>query len=316
MNNTFIKNIAAKFNLSLLSKIALIITSCICIISLFGYYSVVDYKAKELMYEFIFTFPRLGEIFSLMTRLVPYILLVLFFNKHIVSSKVPAIFCTVFCICSLNWVFTALTYSYSLVIFIVKLLFALLFAAMAFSSIYFKKYINKADVSIIVSAVFIMLTFSFIETSSLYLPHISYCITEFNVISCFLMVVVFVLATISVLKGLHKKIYVILALSIGIILKFVNLVGYLFSIGDLIKGGMYLYILTNPLGIIAEGILYLTLLVFFRNNKTPNVFQNTFKKEKISTPEQELRALKERLEIGVIGEEEYQVQRAEIISKL
>lgn len=245
------------------------------------------------MYEFIFTFPRLGEIFSLMTRLVPYILLVLFFNKHIVGSKVPAIFCTVFCICSLNWV-TTLTYSYSLVIFIVKLLFALLFAAMAFGSIYFKKYINRADVSIIVSAVFIILTFSYIEKSLLYLPHISYCITEFNVISCFLMVVVFVLATISVLKGLPKKIYVILALSIGIILKFVNLVGYLFSIGDLIKGGMYLYILTNPLGIIAEGILYLTLLVFFRNNKTPNVFQNTFKKAKISTPEQELRALKEK----------------------
>ena len=316
MNNTFIKKITDTVNISLLSKIALILTAISCITWFVGY-SVIDYDAEEWMYEFSFHFPRLSEIFSLLINLTPYILLTLFFRKNSDKIKVPVLLCVVFGLLSISSLFTALDYfSYRPVLAIVYLLLVVLFALIAFSSMYFKQYRNKFDITVVIPTVFVILAYSYIITSTMYLAYLYYVTIGFWEISYLLLAVLFVLSTISALKGLSKKIFAIIALSVGLLLKVVNLVTFILGIGKFIESGRYLYLLTNPVGIVAEGALYLILLIFVLNNRIPSVISHIVKKEKKITPEQELRALKDKLELGMITEEEYQTQRAEIISKL
>ena len=80
---------------------------------------------------------------------------------------------------------------------------------------------------------------------------------------------------------------------------------------------MYLYLFTKPMGIIGTAALYIALLLFGLNNRIPAlVYLSPKKKKEKMTPEQSLRLLKDKLDFGMITEEEYQAQRAEIISKL
>ena len=87
-----------------------------------------------------------------------------------------------------------------------------------------------------------------------------------------------------------------------------------------IEASMYLYIFTYPLSIIGSTLLYISLLLFGVKNKIPSVIALSPEKgraraEKMN-PEQALKLLKDKLELGMITEEEYQAQRANIISKL
>lgn len=330
MNKYFYKKILDNINVALLSKIALILTAISCI-TWFVSYSVIDYEATELAYEFSFHFPGLSGIFSLLTNITPYILLTLFFHKNSDKIRVPILLCVVFGLLSINSLFTALIYfGYSPVLAIVYILLLVLFAFIAFSSMYFKKYHNKFDITVIIPTVFVILAYSYIMTSTSYLGYLYYAGIRFREIPNLLLSVLFVLSTISALKGLSKKIFAIIALSVGLLLKVINLVSFVLGIGIYVESGRYLYLLTNPAGIVAEGALYLILLIFVLNNEIPSVMSyiddivnsvkshigNISNKEKKITPEQELRALNDKLELGMITEEEYQSQRSEIISKL
>ena len=326
MNNTFIKKIIDNINIALLSKIALILTAISCITWFAGYSYV-----QEGLYEFGFHFPGLGGIISLIVNLVPYILLVMFFGKCSDKIRIPILLCVVFGALSLDSLFNALDYfRYRPVLAIVYILFLILFALIAFSSMYFKKYHNKFDITVIIPTVFVIFAYSYSAMSIMYLGYLYYTRIGFREISCFLLAVLFILSTISALKGLSKKNFALIALSVGLLIKVLNLVTFIFSIGKYIENGRYLYLLTNPVGIVAEGALYLILLIFVLNNEIPSVISyiedivnsvkshigNISNKEKKITPEQELRALNDKLELGMITEEEYQSQRAEIISKL
>jgi hypothetical protein len=74
------------------------------------------------------------------------------------------------------------------------------------------------------------------------------------------------------------------------------------------------------MGIIGTAALYIALLLFGLNNRIPALVSLSPEKERQKTekmtPEQSLRFLKDKLDLGMITEEEYQTQRAEIISKL
>lgn len=130
-----------------------------------------------------------------------------------------------------------------------------------------------------------------------------------------IIIVSFVLATISALKGFSKKVYIIIAVACGVLSKFVSLTSFIGCISHYINDGLYLYLFTWPLAIIGSVALYIALLLFCLNNKMPVAIKKEKNTEKM-TPEQSLRYLKEKLELGLITEEEYQAQRAEIISKL
>ncbi|MBE6618599.1 MAG: hypothetical protein E7626_02290 [Ruminococcaceae bacterium] len=130
-----------------------------------------------------------------------------------------------------------------------------------------------------------------------------------------LIIVSFTLATISALKGLSKKIYIIVAIACGLLSDLVSFISFIGYTTEYIENGLYLYLFTLPLELLGSVALYIALLFFCLNNKMPVAIKKEKNTEKM-TPEQSLKYLKEKLDLGMITEEEYQVQRAEIINKL
>lgn len=124
------------------------------------------------------------------------------------------------------------------------------------------------------------------------------------VISC-------IVAVINILKGMQNKIYVIVAMSLGLLSEAFNLE----IIGWYIRERMMFPYVCEALGAIC---LYVALLLFAIKHKLPSIIISKPKNNYVdkSSPEQSLKLLKDKLELGVITEEEYQVQRADIISKL
>ena len=133
-------------------------------------------------------------------------------------------------------------------------------------------------------------------------------------------IVPFTLLTINATKGLNKKVYTIVATFIGLVLQLLSVISIFNSMDRYIEDEMYLYLFTNPMGIIGTAALYIALLLFGLNNRIPALVSLSPEKERQKTekmtPEQSLRFLKDKLDLGMITEEEYQAQRAEIISKL
>ncbi len=133
-------------------------------------------------------------------------------------------------------------------------------------------------------------------------------------------IVSFALLTINAIKGLNKKVYTIIAVSIGCASQLWHMISFLTNISRYIENEMYLYLFTFPIGYIGTIALYIALLLFGLNNRIPAIISVSPEQEKKRaekmTPEQSLRFLKDKLDLGMITEEEYQTQRAEIISKL
>ena len=87
-----------------------------------------------------------------------------------------------------------------------------------------------------------------------------------------------------------------------------------------LEEGLYLYLFTWPICVLGTIAFYIALLLFALKNRIPAIISASPEKEKKNAekmnPEQALRVLKDKLDFGMITEEEYQAQRAEIISKL
>lgn len=81
-------------------------------------------------------------------------------------------------------------------------------------------------------------------------------------------IVAFILLTVSVLKGLHKKIYAIIAVTIGILTQIYSLSRTFKFFDDYIKEGLYLYF-TRPVAVVGTIVLYVAILLFALNNRTP-----------------------------------------------
>jgi uncharacterized membrane protein len=129
-----------------------------------------------------------------------------------------------------------------------------------------------------------------------------------------------VLTLISALKGFNKKLFIIISMSLCLLYNALSIIS-VFSIMDYyIEESMYLYVFTSPLSIIGSTLLYISLLLFGVKNKIPSIIALSPEKERARAekmnPEQALKLLKDKLDLGMITEEEYQAQRAEIISKL
>lgn len=131
-------------------------------------------------------------------------------------------------------------------------------------------------------------------------------------------IVAFTLLTINATKGLNKKVYTIVATSIGLVLQLLYVISIFNSMDWYIKNEMYLF--SYLMDIIGTAALYIALLLFGLNNRIPALVSLLPEKERQKTekmtPEQSLWFLKDKLDLGMITEEEYQAQRAEIISKL
>lgn len=126
----------------------------------------------------------------------------------------------------------------------------------------------------------------------------------------------FVFATINALEGLTNKIILRIAIAVGIIVEFIYLATFIIDIIriDISRyEGYIVYIIGYFCGITGRIVLYLALLLFGLTNRIPSIIPVSPEK---MNPEKELRILKDKLDSGMITEEEYQIQRAKIISKL
>lgn len=123
------------------------------------------------------------------------------------------------------------------------------------------------------------------------------------VISC-------IVAVITTLKGMKKKIYVIVAMSLGLLGEAVAI-----EVGLYIGIRMMFPYICEALGAIC---LYVALLFFAMRHKLPSiiVFKNKSNYDDKFSPEQSLKILNDKLKLGMITEEEYQTQRSDIISQL
>lgn len=147
-----------------------------------------------------------------------------------------------------------------------------------------------------------------------------YGLNVINLIMNLIAMVTFTLATISALKGLSNKVFIIVPTALSLASSALSLIS-LFSTFELYaRRGYTLYLFTQPVSIIASVTFNIALLLFGLKNRIPAILAVSPEKEKKNaekmTPEQSLRLLKDKLDLGMITEEEYQAQRADIISKL
>lgn len=133
-------------------------------------------------------------------------------------------------------------------------------------------------------------------------------------------IVAFGLATFGALKGFNKKVFLIIAMVVGLLVEVLSILNIFNAIEWYLEDGLYLYLFTWTIGVLGTIAFYIAILLFALKNRIPAIISTLPEKEKKNAekmnPEQALRVLKDKLDFGMITEEEYQAQRAEIISKL
>lgn len=141
-----------------------------------------------------------------------------------------------------------------------------------------------------------------------------------NLIFNLLIIVPFVLATISALKGLSKKSFTITAFVISFLICAISVIAIFSNTGYYLISEQYIYLITSHCSVLGTILFYISLFLFAMNNRIPAILAPSPEQEKKNvekmSPEQTLRLLKDKLDFGMITEEEYQEQRADIISKL
>ena len=150
---------------------------------------------------------------------------------------------------------------------------------------------------IIIRIIYIIITVSFLLYSILYFDYYRVAFVTYA-----LTAVLFCIVTVSVFKGLHQKGFIILAIGIAVLIEILSLFRYVLYSGQSI---------IEHIGNIS---FYIALLIFSLKN-TFHYYVSNFGNKNMSI-EQELQILNDRLEIGIITEEEYQKQRRNIICRL
>ena len=183
--------------------------------------------------------------------------------------------------------------------------------------IYILKFNNKQKSTFIIPIVFSIIPFKHLFSISFFfnLRYDYFLFLPFP-IKC-IVLIAGILATISAIKGFNKKVFIVIAMSALFLLDAFAVLRIILDLGALFEHHNYFLffkLLVNIIGIIAS---HASLLLFALKNKIPSLSpqREKVKLEKMG-PEKALKYLKEKLELGTITEEEYQAQRAEIISKL
>lgn len=134
-----------------------------------------------------------------------------------------------------------------------------------------------------------------------------------------------ILVATTMLKGFLKEIHIIILIAVclfftvwrlpfAIEYAYFTLSNLEYSVADRILIAFFNADIPSAAPIIGKSSFFAALLIFFVKNTIPVIVRT--KLDKNATPEQQLQALKAQRESDLITEEEYQAQRAEIISKL
>lgn len=134
-------------------------------------------------------------------------------------------------------------------------------------------------------------------------------ILEMDLLGIIFVTIPFAFATFNALKGFSNSIYLYIAIGLGVVFEIFIFSRYL---SYWLNTEIVLVAIMNRLGTIA---FYVSLLLFGLKNKIPPII-STKPKFDITDPEDNLKLLKEKLDLGIITEEEYHTQRTEIINNL
>ena len=132
--------------------------------------------------------------------------------------------------------------------------------------------------------------------------------------------VLFMFTMFSTLRGFNKKLLLIFACSTCMLYNLWICTGAVINYWyHIIRFSDYYthYISVNIVAVIASILFYVMLLVFgLKVRNIPHIWPEKTKRviQKALTPEQKLASLKERLELGVISEEEYKRKLEEMVS--
>lgn len=146
---------------------------------------------------------------------------------------------------------------------------------------------------------------------------IRYCLSDiFEGLAIIATVVVALFAFLG--KAKHKMFrYILIVCLTSVVLGLLE-----FFIGNIpyyMEEELYFCLFTAPCYYIGEALFLVVLWLFVTKNELPRFYNKNGlprNNPKEITPEMQLIALKDKLELGIINEEEYKAQRADIISKL
>lgn len=131
-------------------------------------------------------------------------------------------------------------------------------------------------------------------------------------ISGFILIFIFAFAfgimAFGALKGFENKKLILIPTIVVIIIELLTLIEAISYAYDFIS------FCSDLLGVVASISMTLALFVFGFKNNIPALIAKKERKDR--TTEKELNLLKEKLDLGIITEEEYKEKRAEIIGKL
>lgn len=158
-----------------------------------------------------------------------------------------------------------------------------------------------------------------------YYDFYNYLVALFEISHLVLLIVGFILATVSTFKGTSYKVFIIIAIVLGLLSEFSTLIGFFSNMTYYTEVNIPFplqLLLLNLASFVGKVTLFVALLIFGVRNKPSDtsVVDTSYKNipgyVTEQTPEEMLETLKVRFELGLLTEEEYKEQRAEIIKLL
>ncbi len=133
-------------------------------------------------------------------------------------------------------------------------------------------------------------------------------------------IIAFILLTINALQGLTKKVFTIIACSLGLTFNLFGIISFCSNLKLYLQSDSYTGIFANLFLILGAMMLYISLLLFGLKNTLPCIVKPKIKDDKTLiesiSSEEELLMLQEKFNQGLISTEEYTRQRTDIINKI
>lgn len=187
-------------------------------------------------------------------------------------------------------------------------------------TLYVFKYRSKVKAPVLVPVLFAVIAVSNIfDSINLIYIYSGNIVKSILAICCLLAAIFFILSTLYALQILHNRKFIVVASAAGFLSQF------LWLYDSIIRWRYFMpvtgiNILFWTMAVVGGCALYCAILIFGLKNDMPAVRFSSAKfsgaKAKEMTPEMALTVLKDKLELGIITEEEYKAQRAQIIEKL
>lgn len=170
---------------------------------------------------------------------------------------------------------------------------------------------HKPKANIIVPIIFSSTTIPVLLNFAYVILFDDYRTDGISLITRLIIVVAFTFATISALKGLSNKSFIVIPIILGFVFAILSIIRSIPAYMH--RQFSFIELLPRFASIIATITLYAALLFFGLKNRIPVILSGSPEK---ANPEQALRLLNDELVLGNITDEEYAAQRSRIINEL